>query len=486
MLIIGLLVKSKNLGTHTLKKTAKHISTFQRGSEITLLGVLVMRSILLFLSVYLISASAGAANLAIVDSGVDYKHKDLAAKMWTNPETETKISVDTIYQDDTHGWNFADNNNQVIDYKYLGTFPADCNKMFDVQSRMLKGMASAADKTWYKSKKADADFQKQLQIFGNFVHGTHVSGIASKNADASQLIALKIIPTDQSDHRTKLLGIIKNAKRTHTSVDTTIRAYLDQAADDEGTQLQDVGNYVKAVHADVANGSFGTSADELKPAVAAALKQITGKDATDADITKYSTYLIQKIVISTQKFVKASPATLFVFAAGNDSANNDQIPNSPANVKTTNTISVAATQDVSAWATFSNFGPENVEVAAPGVAIISTIPGDQYLPLSGTSMAAPFVTNVAGVVKDANPALSPAEIKSILMGTVDVKSFLQDKVKTSGIVNRARAIAAATFSRTSDLDSAIAKSLEAVSDVPETHGFISNKDILVVKLPSFF
>jgi len=48
--------------------------------------------------------------------------------------------------------------------------------------------------------------------------------------------------------------------------------------------------------------------------------------------------------------------------------------------------------------------------------IKSTIPGDQYLELSGTSMAAPYVTNVAGLVKDANSKLTPAQIKQVLMG----------------------------------------------------------------------
>ena len=71
-----------------------------------------------------------------------------------------------------------------------------------------------------------------------------------------------------------------------------------------------------------------------------------------------------------------------------------------------------------------------VEVAAPGVLITSAIPGNQYLSLSGTSMAAPYVTNAAGLIKDANTSLEPADIKKILIGTVDVKDELQGQVSS--------------------------------------------------------
>ncbi|MFM8313399.1 MAG: S8 family serine peptidase, partial [Deltaproteobacteria bacterium] len=86
-----------------------------------------------------------AANIAIIDSGVDYKHKDLKNNIWENPSSKTVDADGTTYEDDTHGWNFAENNNQVIDYKYLGTFSADCTKIFDVQAKILNGTATDAE-----------------------------------------------------------------------------------------------------------------------------------------------------------------------------------------------------------------------------------------------------------------------------------------------------------------------------------------------------
>jgi cell wall-associated protease len=164
----------------------------------------------------------------------------------------------------------------------------------------------------------------------------------------------------------------------------------------------------------------------------------------------------------TKKFLSSAPNTLFVFAAGNEGSNNDEVPSSPTNVDAENKISVAATLGDQALANFSCYGAKKVEVAAPGVGILSTIPMNNYLAVSGTSQAAPFVANIAARVKDANPKLGFREIKKIIMETVDVKPWLAGKVMTSGLVNRDRAIRAAELSRTLDLSHAIAQSKDDI------------------------
>ena len=106
-------------------------------------------------------------------------------------------------------------------------------------------------------------------------------------------------------------------------------------------------------------------------------------------------------------------------------------------------------------ANFSNYGFKNVEVAAPGVGILSTAPGNTYIPVSGTSQAAPYVAGIAGAIKDMNPELDFRGIKKIILQTVDVKAWLVGKVTTSGLVNSKRAIRAAELSKTMDLTKAI-------------------------------
>jgi subtilisin family serine protease len=73
------------------------------------------------------------------------------------------------------------------------------------------------------------------------------------------------------------------------------------------------------------------------------------------------------------------PNTLFVLAAGNDGSNNDQVPASPCNSPLPNVICVAATDSRDTLANFSNFGANNVDIAAPGVSIMSTMPSFDVL-----------------------------------------------------------------------------------------------------------
>ena len=110
----------------------------------------------------------------------------------------------------------------------------------------------------------------------------------------------------------------------------------------------------------------------------------------------YSIHFIKELVKNGEGMVAQSPDTLWVFAAGNDGTNNDEFPSSPTNIQADNVISVAATIGFDMIAPFSNYGVEMVDVAAPGVSINSAVPGDEFLSVSGTSQAAPYVANVAG------------------------------------------------------------------------------------------
>jgi subtilisin family serine protease len=68
-------------------------------------------------------------------------------------------------------------------------------------------------------------------------------------------------------------------------------------------------------------------------------------------------------------------------------------------------------------APFSNFGRQGVDLFAPGVAILSTVPGDEWDRNDGTSMAAPVVTGVAALLMAYFPDLSAADVKRILLET---------------------------------------------------------------------
>jgi thermitase len=106
---------------------------------------------------------------------------------------------------------------------------------------------------------------------------------------------------------------------------------------------------------------------------------------------------------------------LVVAAAGNDGNATLNYPAAYAEV-----VSVAATDSRDAHAAFSNANSD-VEIAAPGVGVVSTYNDGGYRSLSGTSMATPHVAGVAAVIRTRNPAFTVAQARSKLDASVDDK-----------------------------------------------------------------
>jgi subtilisin family serine protease/subtilisin-like proprotein convertase family protein len=125
---------------------------------------------------------------------------------------------------------------------------------------------------------------------------------------------------------------------------------------------------------------------------------------------------------------------LFVAAAGNSNTNNDLTPHYPSSYTHENVLAVAATDRNDLRAGFSSYGATSVDLAAPGVGILSTY-GTTYVSMSGTSMATPHVAGAAALVWDAHPTWTYAEVAAALMNTVDVKPNLAGVVATGGRLN---------------------------------------------------
>jgi subtilisin family serine protease len=131
-----------------------------------------------------------------------------------------------------------------------------------------------------------------------------------------------------------------------------------------------------------------------------------------------------------------------VAAAGNEGSNDDWNPDYPASLSTNlnNVVTVAATDNRNQLASFSNFGTRSVDLAAPGVNILSTLPYNNYGAMSGTSMAAPEVAGAMALVWSLHPTWSYTQVINQVLNTTQKLPSLQGKVKTGGLLDLAAAV----------------------------------------------
>ena len=202
-------------------------------------------------------------------------------------------------------------------------------------------------------------------------------------------------------HGTHVAGIIGAVRGNGVGIDgvaTSVRIMAIRAVPDGDERDKDVANAIRyAVDngAQVINMSFGKSWSPFKGAVDEAVRYADAK------------------------------GVLMVHAAGNDGQDNDSLPNFPtpyylAGGRAVNWIEVGA----SSWkladslvASFSNFGKKQVDVFAPGVDILSTVPGNGYEREAGTSMAAPMVTGLAALLMSYYPDLTASDVKRIILAS---------------------------------------------------------------------
>ncbi|MBE9118074.1 S8 family serine peptidase, partial [Lusitaniella coriacea LEGE 07157] len=275
-----------------------------------------------------------SVKVAVVDTGIDYTHSDLAANMWRNPGEIAGDGIDNDgngFVDDVYGYDFANN---------------DSNPMDD------EG------------------------------HGTHVAGTIG--AVGNNNIGIVGVSPNASLMALKFLGA-----NGYGSTSGAIRAV----------------DYAVNMGADVINASFGGGG--------------------------YSQAFNDAIARANDS------GTVFVAAAGNNGKNTDFSPYYPSNYDLPNVISVAATDKNDNLAGFSNFGRQTVDLGAPGVSILSTLPGNRYRSFNGTSMAAPHVAGAVALALSKNPNATPAQIKAKILASVDAKPSLQGNTVSGGRLNLA-------------------------------------------------
>ena len=165
------------------------------------------------------------------------------------------------------------------------------------------------------------------------------------------------------------------------------------------------------------------SGDERDKDVANAIRYAVDNGAQIISMSFGKDFSPEKTVVDAAMRYAAQKGVLLVHAAGNSGDNTDQTPHFPSTqylggeeIPNLLTVGASSRQNTAELAaSFSNYGRKTVDVFAPGVAIYSSTPGNAYATFSGTSMAAPVVAGVAGVLKGYFPQLTAVQLKQVIM-----------------------------------------------------------------------
>ena len=435
--------------------------------------------------------------IGIFDSGVDPDHKDLEFKIKRNT-LESRNQQDDDHNnaiDDLYGWNLLDENDHIFKHELRGTFPPNIYKYYKVKTKKTLGTISTQDLDWYNNIRKDEEFMKVLKSFKSFIHGTHIAGIATNTEGVYSYLKLKYYPIKYlgkaESNRWKEPEFSPLKKGTKLQRYKHIKAFFSKYCKWQKSK------WVRAMqltHAktDIINGSFGKSYKSVLTLVADKYKLEFDVEPSEDKKQDLALDFTKKLMKITTEIASDHKNKLFVFSAGNSKDDNDLKPHYPSNARWPNIISVGASKQHSEKAYFSNYGKNSVDIFAPGLAISSTIPTDQYIRVNGTSQAAPFISNVAAKALEISRMrkihLTMAKLKTIILGTVDKKTELIDQSVSGGIVNPERVYAAVKLLKKYNITTAIQKALKLVSPI-NTLDSLNKEDIsesLSLPLPEPF
>jgi subtilisin family serine protease len=363
--------------------------------------------------------STGSTKVVIadIDTGINYNHPDLYENVWLNQaEIPASRKVNLVDVNGDGVIDLYDLNYQAPDGSYPNQGP------FKITAQNGGHVITAADILRPMDRDASGN---DLGTGGWAYPGNTLDGDTAHPNDfiGWNFVANNNNPLDDNGHGSHTAGTIGGIGNNGVGIvgvnwQTEIMPVKAFNANGGGTETAIVAslNYAVAHGAKVSNNSYGGGGISQ-------LEYNAVKNARDN-------------------------GHLFVCAAGNAGANNDNVDSSPAcftrltsaGPALINVISVAAIDSSGNLAGFSDYGANSVQLGAPGVSVYSSY-GSGYTFLSGTSMATPHVAGAAALLQAEHLDWSDLQIKDRILGTTTPTSSLNGKTTTGGRLNVGAALA---------------------------------------------
>ena len=250
-----------------------------------------------------------------------------------------------------------------------------------------------------------------ITLTGQYEHGTHVAGIALDGNPFARVmnVRMEFSPTLKPDPCPSREQAENDAKALSAEIEF-IKRHKARVVN------MSWGGSVSAIENDLEKCGIGKTPDERKK---------LAREYFD---------LFHKVLV---KGFASAPQILWVAAAGNSNQDASFAEDAPANIVLPNLLTVGAVDRAGDEASFTSYGP-TVKVHANGYQVESFIPGGERVALSGTSMAAPQVTNLAAKMLAVNPRLTPTQLIEIIVGSAEKTA---DGRRT--LMHPAKAVAAA-------------------------------------------